>query len=118
MEVSRNLMPLTIERERLAISASRIGETLALRQSFLDGRIGADETELRQRLLLTDARRRSAQTALDYLRAQNEIVRQRYATGIISEDELAAAERDLLQAEAAVQLAELETELVARRLAL
>jgi hypothetical protein len=113
---SESLRPLTTERARLNAEAERIRETLALRQSFLNGDIDAVAAEQRHRLLLATTRRRSAESQLAELRTANTALQERYAAGIAPQTEVVAMQREILQAEAEVQMAEIEVQLIEREL--
>ena len=115
-EVESALTPLYAQRDRLEITEQRITEALALRKDFVAGRMDSEEAELRHRLLLTEARRRMAQVELDLLRTQQEMRQARFDAGLVTDREAITLERELLEAEAAVQLAEFEADLLARRL--
>lgn len=113
---SESLRPLTMERTRLNAESAEIRETLALRQSFLDGGIDASEAEVRHRLLLAKSRRQFADAVVADLRAASTRVREGFEVGTVTEDEYIATQRDLLQAEAEAQMAEIEVQLIEREL--
>lgn len=108
--------PLEIERGQLAASADRLGETLALRQAFLAGEVSAEQAEISFRLLLAMTRRLTAEAQLNELRTANESIRRRYELGVITESDLYLSEREILQAEADVEMAAFEIELLTQEL--
>ena len=112
VDAPRSLLPLTAERGRLEAEAERIRETLALRESFLDGDIDAAEAELGHRLLLARTRQSIAESSLADLRAENERLEGRLAAGVGTVDEVVASRRDLLAAEGDAEIARLEVELI------
>ena len=114
---SESLRPLTMERARLAAEAEQMRGALALRQSFLDGSIDAAEAELRHRLLLARTRRQFAEAELAALRAANAKLQEGLAVGVVTQSAAVAMQRDLLQAEAEMQMAEIEVQLIVRELA-
>jgi hypothetical protein len=113
---SGSLLPLTAERARLVAEGEQIRETLALRQSFLNGDIDAATAELRHTLLLATARRRIAERQLAELRAASSELQEEYAVGIASQAEVVAMQREILQAEAELQMADVEVQLIEREL--
>ena len=113
---SESIRSLTTESLLLAAEGELIRETLALRQSFLDGDMDAAEAEIRHRLLLATSRRQIAEAELADLRAESARVREAFEVGTVAEDVFVATQRDLLQAEADVQMAEVEVQLIEQEL--
>lgn len=114
--LSGSIDPLTIDMAQLAASAEQIREALSLRQSFLDGDLDAEEAELRHRLLLATARRQYTEAKLDTLRAANELIQQRVATGVAPSSDGVVSENDVQRAEVEAQIAQMEVELIAAAL--
>lgn len=113
---SDSLRPLIMERDRLAAEADQIRQLLALRQTFLDGDMGAAEAENRHRLLLATTRLGFAESQLARLRTEGDRVQQRFAVGIAPQSEVVAMQRELFEAEAEVQMAEIEVRLIEQEL--
>lgn len=103
-----DLRPLTMDRARLTSDAERVRETMALRQSFLIGDIDASEAEQRLRMLRATSRQQAADTALWILRAADGPLRERYAAGTASENELLGITREIQLVEAEALAARIE----------
>ena len=112
------LLPLEMERTRLATNAVRVRESLVLRQQFLGGEVSAAEAEIRNRLLLATARQQIATMALESQRQNNRLTRVRTDAGTAPAGELDASNRELMQAEIEAQMAQFDFETITRELAL